>query len=241
MNSELRCGAWTVMRGALAFAQIAAVALAAAELPSSRLLRQMYRIEDLSFCNASACVDFDGDGRKKLIFASRQTGEIQMLNAADGARRWSRKLPGKQQTLGAFDLEGKGRFHIVYTVSDPGRLYVIDAAGNVLRQWDSADSKLGNSPVIIDADGDGILDGYLGSRNQSFVRLGLTSEGTYFLPRLVGVGKATELFFTGETIGAAEALSLGIVNRVVPDDKIEEETLVYCHSICPPSKPLIQG
>jgi 2-(1,2-epoxy-1,2-dihydrophenyl)acetyl-CoA isomerase len=63
--------------------------------------------------------------------------------------------------------------------------------------------------------------------NQSFVKLGLTSEGTYFLPRLVGVGKATELFFTGETITAAEALSLGIVNRVVPDAKLDEETRIW--------------
>ena len=60
--------------------------------------------------------------------------------------------------------------------------------------------------------------------NQSFVRLGLTSEGTYFLTRLVGVGKATELFFTGETISASEALSLGILNRVVPDSQLEDET-----------------
>jgi 2-(1,2-epoxy-1,2-dihydrophenyl)acetyl-CoA isomerase len=62
------------------------------------------------------------------------------------------------------------------------------------------------------------------SFNQSFVNLGLTSEGTYFLPRLVGVGKATELFFTGESISAAEALSLGMLNRVVPDDQLETET-----------------
>src|SRR5215468_8095987 len=54
------------------------------------------------------------------------------------------------------------------------------------------------------------------SFNESFVRLGLTSEGTYFLPRLVGVGKATELFFTGDALSAAEALQLGLVNRVVP-------------------------
>src|SRR5437867_2414354 len=63
--------------------------------------------------------------------------------------------------------------------------------------------------------------------NQSFVRLGLTSEGTYFLPRLVGVGKATELFFTGETVPAAEALSLGILTRVVSDEKLEQETLAW--------------
>jgi len=65
------------------------------------------------------------------------------------------------------------------------------------------------------------------SFNQSFVKLGLTSEGTYFLPRLVGVGKATELFFTGDTLTAAEALSLGIVNRVVPDNELESETMKW--------------
>jgi 2-(1,2-epoxy-1,2-dihydrophenyl)acetyl-CoA isomerase len=63
------------------------------------------------------------------------------------------------------------------------------------------------------------------SFNQSFVRLGLTSEGTYFLSRLVGVGKATELFFTGESVSAAEALQLGILNRVVPDDQLQAETM----------------
>lgn len=63
------------------------------------------------------------------------------------------------------------------------------------------------------------------SFSQSFINLGLTSEGTYFLPRLVGVGKATELFFTGESVPASEALALGIVNRVVPDDQLGEETM----------------
>jgi 2-(1,2-epoxy-1,2-dihydrophenyl)acetyl-CoA isomerase len=71
------------------------------------------------------------------------------------------------------------------------------------------------------------LAGESASFNQSFVRMGLTSEGTYFLTRLVGVGKATELFFTGETISAAEALSLGILNRVVPDDQLEAETMKW--------------
>jgi 2-(1,2-epoxy-1,2-dihydrophenyl)acetyl-CoA isomerase len=60
--------------------------------------------------------------------------------------------------------------------------------------------------------------------NESFVRLGLTSEGTYFLPRLVGVGKATELFFTGDSLSSSEALQLGLVNRVVPDLQLAAET-----------------
>src|SRR4051812_10696528 len=69
------------------------------------------------------------------------------------------------------------------------------------------------------------------SFNQSFVNLALTSEGTYFLPRLVGVGKATELFFTGESISAREALSLGMLNRLVPDDELEQETQKWAEQL----------
>lgn len=60
--------------------------------------------------------------------------------------------------------------------------------------------------------------------SQSFVRLGLTSDGTFFLPRVVGILKATELMFLGDEIDALQAQTLGIVNKVVPLDKLEEET-----------------
>ena len=45
--------------------------------------------------------------------------------------------------------------------------------------------------------------------------------GTWSLPRLVGVRKAMEIFLLGERFGAAEALSLGIVNRVVPAAELD--------------------
>ncbi len=55
-----------------------------------------------------------------------------------------------------------------------------------------------------------------------FVKLGIIPEYgcTYTLPRLVGMGKACELIFTGKTIKAREAMDIGLVNSVVPADQL---------------------
>lgn len=44
------------------------------------------------------------------------------------------------------------------------------------------------------------------------------------LPRLIGIRKAKELLYTGDRISPAEAERLGLINRVVPADKLEEAT-----------------
>jgi enoyl-CoA hydratase/carnithine racemase len=60
---------------------------------------------------------------------------------------------------------------------------------------------------------------------ETYVRIGLVpgAGGAHYLPRLVGVSKALELFLTGEFIDAQEALRIGIVNKVFPDDRLAEE------------------
>lgn len=59
---------------------------------------------------------------------------------------------------------------------------------------------------------------------ETFTRVGLFPDfgGTYFLPKIVGAAKAAELFYTAEMISAAEAERLGIVNRVVPHEKFDD-------------------
>ncbi|MFC1824813.1 enoyl-CoA hydratase/isomerase family protein [Thermodesulfobacteriota bacterium] len=62
--------------------------------------------------------------------------------------------------------------------------------------------------------------------NLAFIRIGVTPDLgiSYFLPRLIGLKRANMLFFTGDMINAEQAENLGIVNRVVPDEQLEQET-----------------
>ncbi len=59
--------------------------------------------------------------------------------------------------------------------------------------------------------------------SQAFVKIGLIPDGgsTYFLPRLLGYGRAFELMVTGEPLDARQALELGLVNRVVAADELD--------------------
>ena len=64
------------------------------------------------------------------------------------------------------------------------------------------------------------------SIGQLFNRIGLHPDlgSTFFLPRLVGLGKALELVFTGDMIDAAEGHRLGLFNRIVAADTLMNET-----------------
>src|SRR6201985_3772949 len=57
----------------------------------------------------------------------------------------------------------------------------------------------------------------------AFAKVGLSGDygGTYFLTHLLGSAKARELYLTSPVLTAQEALALGIVTRVVPDDEVE--------------------
>ncbi|AHJ98523.1 1,4-dihydroxy-2-naphthoyl-CoA synthase [Hymenobacter swuensis] len=55
--------------------------------------------------------------------------------------------------------------------------------------------------------------------------------GASYLARVVGQKKAREIWFLCDQYDAQEALDMGLVNKVVPLDKLEETTVAWCHKI----------
>jgi 2-(1,2-epoxy-1,2-dihydrophenyl)acetyl-CoA isomerase len=60
---------------------------------------------------------------------------------------------------------------------------------------------------------------------EAFVNIGLAPDGgvSWLLPRLAGTGIAYEMFFTGKALSAADAHRLGVINRLVPAERLEDE------------------
>ena len=60
----------------------------------------------------------------------------------------------------------------------------------------------------------------------AFVKIGLMPDAgvSFFLPRVVGLGRAMEMSMLGDAVEAEEAYRIGLVNRVVPDESLIEET-----------------
>jgi enoyl-CoA hydratase/carnithine racemase len=73
---------------------------------------------------------------------------------------------------------------------------------------------------------------------QSYINMGLITGngGTYYLPRLIGVDRALEIFWTGRTVLSVEAERIGMVTRVVADEALLPTTYELARAIA--SQPL---
>ena len=77
----------------------------------------------------------------------------------------------------------------------------------------------------------------VGSENAKFVngfiRIGIPPPegGAWLYPRVMGLGKALEYLYTGDFIEAEEAEKLGVLNRLVPADELEKETMALARKI----------
>ncbi len=81
--------------------------------------------------------------------------------------------------------------------------------------------------------GDIVLASETASFCQVFVKIGLVPDGgsTFFLPRLIGFARAFPLVFSGDPISAREALAIGLVSKVVPPDRLEEEAIALARRL----------
>ncbi len=66
-----------------------------------------------------------------------------------------------------------------------------------------------------------------------FARVGLSGDygASFFLTQLVGTARARELFFSSERVDSARCEALGIVNRVVPDDRLGAEAMDWARRL----------
>ncbi len=73
----------------------------------------------------------------------------------------------------------------------------------------------------------------------AFARRGLIAEYgiSWMLPRLVGLSNALDLLFSARLIDAAEALRIGLVNRVIPQDRFAAEVGAYAQELASASSP----
>jgi 2-(1,2-epoxy-1,2-dihydrophenyl)acetyl-CoA isomerase len=67
----------------------------------------------------------------------------------------------------------------------------------------------------------------------AFARVGYSGDfgGSWFLTQLVGTARARELYYTAEILEAEQALAFGLVNRVVADDRLEDETMALARKL----------
>jgi 2-(1,2-epoxy-1,2-dihydrophenyl)acetyl-CoA isomerase len=67
----------------------------------------------------------------------------------------------------------------------------------------------------------------------AFVKIGLMPDAgvTFFLPRVVGLGRAMEMSMLGDAVDAEEAYRIGLVNKVVADDSLSEEARILAEHL----------
>ncbi len=67
----------------------------------------------------------------------------------------------------------------------------------------------------------------------AFIKIGLMPDAgvSFFLPRIIGLGRAMEMAMTGEALDAEEAKNVGLVNRLVADDALAEEATAFARNL----------
>lgn len=160
-------------------------------------------VEQLALSRETGAVILTGSGEKAFV-AGADIAEMQSMSALEG-RDW-----------GKFS---QSVFNSIENLSQPVIAavngYALGGGCELAMSCDiriaSENARFGQPEVLL-----GVIPGF---------------AGTQRLPRLVGKGRAKELLFTGEQIDAAEALRIGLVNRVTPKETLLETAFAMAETI----------
>ncbi len=168
-----------------------------------KLLKELEQVFDqIKNDNDIAVVILTGEG--KAFVAGADIGYMKNLNASEAKK---------------FGEMGAGVFRKIETLNKPVIAavngYALGGGCELCMSCDiriaSSKAKFGQPEV-----GLGIIPGF---------------SGTQRLPRIVGIGKAKELIFTGNIINSEEAFKIGLVNKVAEHDKLMEEAYLMADKI----------
>jgi 2-(1,2-epoxy-1,2-dihydrophenyl)acetyl-CoA isomerase len=78
---------------------------------------------------------------------------------------------------------------------------------------------------------------------EAFINIGLVMEGgaSWILPRLAGSAVAFEMFFSGKPLSAEDAYRLGVYNRIVPAERLEEEVREFAGHLASQPRQALAG
>ncbi len=88
------------------------------------------------------------------------------------------------------------------------------------------------------------VDIRFGCEKSRFRFLGVVAgriNSTWSLSVLMGMSKAKELLFSGRIVEAEEALSIGLLDRLVPSERLLEETMEFAHTVAGNPPEMVQG
>lgn len=170
---------------------------------NSEILEEMRHFLDHFDCNKYRCLIVTGDGEKSFV-AGADISEMANLNVPQG------------QTFGS---RGSAVFRKIETLPVPVIAavngFALGGGCELAMACDirlcSDNAKFGQPEV-----GLGIIPGF---------------SGTVRLSRLVGMGMAKQLIYTGKAIKADEALRIGLVNAVVPQAELMDKALELANQI----------
>ena len=192
---------------------------------------------------------------EEIVLAKKDNIAVITLNRPNRMNAISQKV--LEELLSAFDEVDKDDDVRVVIITGAGKGFcsgadVTEMPGGGAPQQDVVGSRvirrlrMIRKPVIAMVNGAAVgggcalalaCDMRVGSQNSrfmnAFIRRGLSSgwAGPWLYPRLMGLGKAMEILLTGDFLEAKEAERLGVLNKLVPADELEKETMALAAKI----------